>query len=89
VAQLSERLASNRKLGSTPDAVARRCVLGKDTYCYIPSWGQAVYQLWWPSLTKDIQTEQLLHWSGMTDTEHTTSGSNEEETKILLCQLGK
>jgi len=25
-----------------------------------------------------MQTEQLLCWSGMTDTEHTTSGSNEE-----------
>jgi len=35
--------------------------------------------LWWPSLTKDMQTEQLLcGWSGMTDTEHTTFGSNEE-----------
>jgi len=33
-----------------------------------------------PSLTKDIQTEQLLCWSGMTDTEHSrTSGSNEVE----------
>jgi len=34
--------------------------------------------LWWPSLTKDMQTEQLLCQSGMTDTEHTTApGSNE------------
>jgi len=41
-------------------------------------WGQAVNPLWCPSLTKDMQTEQLLCWSGMTDTEHTTSGSNEE-----------
>jgi len=24
------------------------------------NWGQAVYQLWWPSLTKDMQSEQLL-----------------------------
>jgi len=32
----------------------------------------------WPSLTKDMQTEQLLCWSGMTDTEHTTTGLNEE-----------
>jgi len=24
--------------------------------------------LWWPNLTKDMQTEQLLCWSGMTDT---------------------
>jgi len=31
-------------------------------------------------VTKDTQTEQLLCWSGMTDTEHsTTSGSNEED----------
>jgi len=30
--------------------------------------------------TKDMQTEQLLCWSGMTDTEYfTTSGLNEEE----------
>jgi len=35
--------------------------------------------LWWPSLTKDMQTEQLLCWSGMADTEHSTiSGSNDE-----------
>jgi len=26
-----------------------------------------------------MQTEQLLCWSGMTDTEHATSVSNEEE----------
>jgi len=39
--------------------------------------------LWWPSLTKDRQTEQLLCWSGMTDTEQsTTSGSNEEEASM-------
>jgi len=25
--------------------------------------------LWWPSLTKDMQAEQLLCWSGMTDTD--------------------
>jgi len=30
------------------------------------------------SLTKYMQTEQLLCWSGMADTEHTTSGSNVE-----------
>jgi len=44
-----------------------------------PSWGQAVYPLWWPSMTKDMQTEQLLCRSGMTDTKHgATSSSNEE-----------
>jgi len=32
------------------------------------------------SLMKDMQTEQLLCWSGMTNTEHsTTPSSNEEE----------
>jgi len=68
-----------RNLASTPDAVARRCVHGKDTlYCFLP-WGKAVYPLWWPSLTKDMQTEQLLCWSGIKDTEHTTSDSNKEE----------
>jgi len=37
--------------------------------------------LWWLNLTKDMQTEQLLCWSGMTDTEHysTTSGLDEED----------
>jgi len=38
--------------------------------------GQAVYPLWWPSLTKDMQT--ALCWSDMTHIRHTTSGSNEE-----------
>jgi len=34
----------------------------------------------WPSLTKGMQTEQLLCCSGVTDTEHsTTSSSNDEE----------
>jgi len=31
---------------------------------------QALCPLWWPSLTKNMQSEQLLCWSGMTDTEH-------------------
>jgi len=36
--------------------------------------------LWWPSLMKDMSTEQLLCWSCMTDTELSTiSGSNEEK----------
>jgi len=42
---------------------------------------QAVYPLWWLSLTKDLQAENPPCWSGMTDTEHsTTSGSNEKST---------
>jgi len=49
------------------------------------SWDQAVYRLWWPSLKKDMQTEQLLRWSGMTNTEHsTTSSLNELEDYPFL-----
>jgi len=44
----------------TPDAVACLYVFRKDALCCFPPWGQAVYPLWWPSLTKDMQTEQLL-----------------------------
>jgi len=40
--------------------------------------------LWLPSLTKDMQTEHLLCWSDMTDTDHTTSGSNEEEQSMQV-----
>jgi len=37
------------------------------------------------NLTKDMQTEQLLCWSGMTDTEHrTTSSSNEERLSLKI-----
>jgi len=43
-----------------------------------PILGHAVYSLWRSSLTKDMQTEQLLCRSGIIDTEHTTSGSNKE-----------
>jgi len=59
------RGANNRKVGSTLDAVACRCTLGKDTKCYFPLWGQALYLLWWPSLTKVMQTELtafVLEW---------------------------
>jgi len=37
--------------------------------------------LWSPSLTKDMQREQLLCWSVMTDTEPTTSSLNEDVRK--------
>jgi len=30
-----------------------------------------------------MQIEQLLYWSGMTGTEHTTSSLNEEEEKLF------
>ena len=33
-----------------------RFVLGKDI-SRISHWDQAVYELWWPSQTKDLQTE--------------------------------
>jgi len=41
--------------------------------------------LWWTGLTKDMQTEQLLCWSGMTDKTQSiqpTSGSNEAAVKV-------
>jgi len=31
-----------------------------------------------------MQTELLLCWSVMTDTKYNTSGSNEEEVRVLL-----
>jgi len=34
--------------------------LGKTFNAAFPPWSQAVYPLWWPSLTKDMQTEHLL-----------------------------
>ena len=44
-----------RAAGSIPELALRRCALGNDTLRF--HWGQAVYWLWWPSLTKDLQTE--------------------------------
>jgi len=39
-------------------------------------------------MTKDMQTEQHLCWSGMTDTEHsTTSGLNEEADSYYTAML--
>jgi len=51
------------------------------------SWGQAVYPLWWPSLTKGMQTQQLLRWCGMINTEHTIFGSNKEVPLYRLKNL--
>ena len=44
-------------LGLIPELAMRRGVLGKNTLNDIFHWSQAVYPLWWPSLTKDLQTE--------------------------------
>jgi len=61
-----------------------------------PTLGQSRHALWWSSLTQDMQTEQLLCWSGMADTEHSkTSGSNEvvvEELvllRLVRCELSR
>jgi len=49
-----------------------------------PILGPSCLLIWWPSLMKDMQIEQCLCWSGMTDTEHsTTSGSNEEDSNLM------
>jgi len=34
--------------------------------------------------TKDMQTEQLLFWSGMTDTEHTTTSVSNEVVVVVV-----
>jgi len=91
VAQLAERRASNRKIAKP--WFDFRC--GSASLCpwerhltQSPILGPNSVPLWWPSLTKDIQTEQLLCWSGTTDTEYsTTSGSNKEEVKQLVSNL--
>jgi len=74
---------SNQTLKKIISKISHFCLL---TLSELPSWKisgcapEAVYPLWWPSLTKDMQTEQLLYWSGVTDTEHSaTSRSNEED----------
>jgi len=35
---------------------------------------------------KDMQTEQHLCWSGMTDTEHTTTSSSKEVEEAFIVQ---
>jgi len=55
-------------------------VLGKDIKCCFPPWDQAVYLLWWPSLTKDMQTEQLL---GVVYNRH----RDEEDLPVVLYKI--
>jgi len=52
-------------------------------YLYNCYW--IVVSLWWPSLTKDMQTEQLLCWSDMTDTEQWVQhlAQTKKNTKII------
>jgi len=74
--------ASNRKIANPCcafDAVAHHCILRKTL--------NAIFYLAASSLSgvmnqpeKETQTDQLLCWSGKTDTEH-TSGSNKKEAK--------
>jgi len=44
-----------------------------------PSLEPSSLSAWLPSLTKEMQTEQLLCSSGMTDTEHSTTADSIEE----------
>jgi len=81
VAQLVERQASNRKVAKS--RFNSRCG-SESVYPWekhlllFPILGQAVFLLWWPSLTKDMQTEQLLCLARYEDTKRITSGSNVE-----------
>ena len=42
---------------SVPELEMRRCVLEIDILRYSFHLSQAVYPLWWPSLTKDLETD--------------------------------
>jgi len=54
-------------------------ILGFHLEKLLPSYVASSLPVVVASLTKDMQIEQFLCWSGMIDTEHsTTSGSNEE-----------
>jgi len=46
----------------------------------MPSWGQAIYPLWWPSLTKDCtQNSSVLEWYDR----HRQNGHMREENLVL------
>ena len=52
--------------GSIPEQAMLRCVLEKTRYAYFPL-GPSSQFVWWPSLTKDLQTEpkrkcSALYW---------------------------
>jgi len=71
-----------RNLGLTSDAVVRRRVLEKTTYCHFLSWRQAVYPLWWSSPRRANRT--VLCWSVKTDTEHHDSYEGMKESRVAL-----
>jgi len=57
--------------------------LGKTLIAISHLWAKQSTRCGGPSLTKAMQTEQLLCWSDVTDIEHTASGSNEEDNLTL------
>ena len=69
---VERRLVIERLLttGSIAEPAMHRCVIRKDTLRLFYLCGQAVYLLWWPSLTKDLQTElkSAMRWCGQTNT---------------------
>jgi len=68
----------------TPDAVARRCVLEKDTNAIL---GPSILPVVVAQPDRRLQTI-VLCWSGMTDTKHMVHTQEEEHTsKPLLLYL--
>jgi len=75
-----------QNLSLTPNAIAPVLEKTLDAVSHLGA-KHSVCLLWWSSLTKDMQTEQLLCWSGISDTEHrTTASSNEDamQTVVIL-----
>jgi len=82
-----------RNLGSTPDAVARRCVLGKERYLMLfstlgPSSLPVVVAQ--PDERHANRTASMLEWY-MTDTQHVTSDLNKAAESVhsicILCTI--
>jgi len=83
-----KRRASNRKVAKPrfdSQCVSASLCIWKRHLMLFPTLEPSSLSVWWPSLTKDMQTEQFLCWSGMTDTKHrATSSSIEEEAQKQL-----
>ena len=54
---LKHRVCNRKVAGSIPELTMGRCVLGKDVSRLFLTAARAVYSLWWPNLTKNLQTE--------------------------------
>ena len=63
----------------------RRSVIGKDTLRLFFMEPSSLYPFWWPSLTKDLQTESVvLHKQVSNESSLTTIQSCKKEVAALL-----